>query len=392
MPPNAGVYKVGQPYQIDNVWYYPREQPDYDETGIASWYGPTFYGHRTANGEMYDGNQLTAAHRTLPMPVNVRVTNLDNGKSILVRVNDRGPYARGRIIDLSARAAQLLDVVRTGTARVRVTYLSRADINGAPSPSETPPEIASALPAAPTGKVDSSGLAIIPGAAVAAPPVNVAALPPPPPPPPVQAAAPADQVTHVPVPAMTHLYVQVGAFSKLENAKSLLAKLGGDLRISTLQRGGQTLYRVRSGPLNSVEDADAGPEPRDRPWQQRRAYRRRSIRTHHGVPMRRFLSLLFLTLLAAMAGTPAFAAMDTNAEHALLMDAATGQVLWQKDGLTPMPPASMSQIDDPGSSVPAPEGRARKADRHAAGVGAGLAHARFENVRGNWARASRWNL
>ena len=101
VPPNAGVYKVGQPYQIDNVWYYPREQPDYDETGIASWYGPTFYGKRTANGELYDGNQLTAAHRTLPMPVNVRVTNLDNGKSLVVRVNDRGPYARGRIIDLS---------------------------------------------------------------------------------------------------------------------------------------------------------------------------------------------------------------------------------------------------------------------------------------------------
>src|SRR5579871_6664795 len=101
VPPNAGVYKIGQPYQIDNIWYYPSEQPDYDETGIASWYGPTFYGHRTANGEMYDGNQLTAAHRTLPMPVNVRVTNLDNGKSIIVRVNDRGPYARGRIIDLS---------------------------------------------------------------------------------------------------------------------------------------------------------------------------------------------------------------------------------------------------------------------------------------------------
>ncbi len=102
VPPNAGVYKVGNPYQIDNVWYYPREQPDYDETGIASWYGPTFYGKYTANGEIYDGNALTAAHRTLPMPVNVRVTNLDNGKSIVVRVNDRGPYARGRIIDLSA--------------------------------------------------------------------------------------------------------------------------------------------------------------------------------------------------------------------------------------------------------------------------------------------------
>ncbi|MBV9695054.1 MAG: septal ring lytic transglycosylase RlpA family protein, partial [Alphaproteobacteria bacterium] len=153
----GGVYKVGNPYQIDGTWYYPREQPDYDETGIASWYGPTFYGHKTANGEMYDGNQLTAAHKTLPMPVNVRVTNLDNGKSLVVRVNDRGPYARGRIIDLSKRAAELLDVVQTGTARVRVTYLSRADINGAP-PSITPPAIANALPAAPAGKVDTAAL------------------------------------------------------------------------------------------------------------------------------------------------------------------------------------------------------------------------------------------
>src|ERR1700722_2653499 len=200
-PPNAGVYKIGQPYQIDNVWYYPREQPDYDETGIASWYGPTFYGHRTANGEMYDGTALTAAHRTLPMPVNVRVTNLDNGKSIIVRVNDRGPYARGRIIDLSRRAAELLDVVKTGTARVRVTYLARADINGGPPPSETPPEIANALPAAPTAKVDTSGLGIIPGAAVA-PPVTVAALPAPVALAPVSSApvTPSDQVTHVPVP------------------------------------------------------------------------------------------------------------------------------------------------------------------------------------------------
>ena len=258
VPPNAGVYKVGQPYQIDNVWYYPREQPDYDETGIASWYGPTFYGHRTANGEMYDGNQLTAAHRTLPMPVNVRVTNLENGKSIIVRVNDRGPYARGRIIDLSAKAAQLLDVVRTGTARVRVTYLGRADMdNGAPPPSETPPEIANALPAAPTEKVDRSALGIVPGVAVA-PPVTVAALPAPVPSAPAAATlVPSDQVTRVPVPAVTHLYVQVGAFCNLDNAKTLLAKLGGDLRISTLQRAGQTIYRVRTGPLNSTEEADA---------------------------------------------------------------------------------------------------------------------------------------
>lgn len=258
-PPRSGVYKVGNPYQIDGVWYYPHEQPDYDETGIASWYGPTFYGKTTANGELYDGNQLTAAHRTLPMPVNVRVTNLENGKSIVVRVNDRGPYARGRIIDLSRRAAELLDVIQNGTARVRVTYVGRADLaGGKPPPPETPPEIASALPAAPTAKVQTAPLNALPGVAQAAPrrqyqmPQAVTA-------PPIQMAANqvTGQVTQMPVPAATRLYVQVGAFSQLKNARLLLARLGGDLRISPLQRNGQTLYRVRTGPLNSVEDADA---------------------------------------------------------------------------------------------------------------------------------------
>jgi len=259
VPPNAGTYKVGTPYQIEGIWYYPREQPDYDETGIASWYGPTFYGKNTANGELYDGGALTAAHRTLPMPVNVRVTNLDNGKSIVVRVNDRGPYARGRIIDLSRHAAELLDVVQTGTARVRVTYLGRADLRGGmPPPSETPPEIASALPAAPTAKVEVAQLGIVSGAAVA-PPGRQYSMPKAATSAPMQVAStePTGQVTRVPVPAATHLYVQVGAFSKLDNARMLLSKLGGDLRISTLQRNGQTLYRVRTGPLNSVEDADA---------------------------------------------------------------------------------------------------------------------------------------
>jgi rare lipoprotein A len=257
VPPNAGVYKIGQPYQVDNVWYYPREQPDYDETGIASWYGPDFYGKPTANGETYDGNQLTAAHKTLPMPVNVRVTNLDNGKSLVVRVNDRGPYARGRVIDLSRRAAELLDVVQTGTARVRVTYLGRADINGKP-PDETPPEIARALPAAPSAKVDVAALGIVPGATVA-PPARTSSLPTAAPIPAQMFAdnQPTGQVTRVPVPPVTRLYVQLGAFSKLDNAKALLNKVGGDIRISTLQRAGQTLYRVRSGPLPSVADADA---------------------------------------------------------------------------------------------------------------------------------------
>jgi rare lipoprotein A len=174
-------------------------------------------------------------------------------------VNDRGPYARGRIIDLSRRAAELLDVVQSGTAKVRVTYLSRADLEGGGAPPPiTAPEIASALPAVPSGKVDSSALGVVPGAPVA-PPVTQKPLPTPVALPPVQVAVnqPTGQVVQEPVSAATRLYVQVGAFSKMENARTLLNKLGGDLKISSIQRNGQTLYRVRTGPLNSIEDADA---------------------------------------------------------------------------------------------------------------------------------------
>ena len=263
LPPNGGVYKIGNPYQIDGTWYYPREQPDYDETGIASWYGPTFYGHRTANGEMYDGSAMTAAHRTLPMPVNVRVTNLENGKSVVVRVNDRGPYAKGRIIDLSEAAARELDVIRTGTARVRVTYLARADgVVGAPPPSETPPEIAQAVPAAPTQKIDTAALNVLPGATVA-PPVAPVGMPVPAVapdlPPAVTDVQPNGRVTEVPVPAVTHIYIQVGAFSTPANAARLKDRLSAEsgLFVSPIGRAGQTLYRVRSGPYASVADADA---------------------------------------------------------------------------------------------------------------------------------------
>lgn len=257
VPPNAGVYKIGSPYEVQGTWYYPREQPDYDETGIASWYGPGFYGKPTADGEIYTANDLTAAHRTLPMPVNVRVTNLENGRSLIVRVNDRGPFAKGRIIDLSQRAATLLGFLQAGTARVRVTYVGRADLNGAPPP-QTPPQIARAVPAAPSTKVDSQALAIIPGTALA-PPTPTVSMPTPqaePPPPPAANTQPTGQVSEVPVPAVTHLYVQVGAFSNLSNARRLLANLGGDLHISIFRRGGQTLYRVRTGPLNTTAQAD----------------------------------------------------------------------------------------------------------------------------------------
>jgi rare lipoprotein A len=261
--PPAGVYKVGQPYQINGSWYYPHEQPDYDETGIASWYGPAFHGKRTADGEIFDANGLTAAHRTLPLPVNVRVTNLQNGRSLVLRVNDRGPFAKGRIIDVSERAAQLLGFYRQGTARVRVTYLDRADRpNGRPQPDETPPKIASALPPAPAKKVDVGDLTAVPGAAVA-PPVTVARLPSPvASPDPARADTdkePTGEVTRMAVPADTHLYVQAGAFSSYDNARRLRARLAqaGGMRISSIDKNGMRLYRVRMGPFDDVAEADS---------------------------------------------------------------------------------------------------------------------------------------
>lgn len=172
----AGAYKVGTPYQINGVWYYPKEDPFYDETGVASWYGSDFHGKATANGERYDMDALTAAHRTLPMPTVVRVTNLENGRSIRLRVNDRGPYARGRIIDVSRRAANLLGFQGQGTARVRVQFEGRAEVGAAPPQHDG--EITAARPAdvraAPVAGVSSSSLAPPPGA-TAAPPRQTAA-------------------------------------------------------------------------------------------------------------------------------------------------------------------------------------------------------------------------
>jgi len=130
VPKGGGRYKVGEPYQVNGRWYYPRENTRYDRVGIASWYGEKFHGRYTANGEIFDMNALTAAHPTLPMPVYAEVTNLSNGRSIVVRINDRGPYARGREIDLSRRSAQALGIYRHGTAKVRVRYLGKAPLNG----------------------------------------------------------------------------------------------------------------------------------------------------------------------------------------------------------------------------------------------------------------------
>ena len=130
VPKGGGVYRVGSPYQIAGVWYEPREDTRYDRIGTASWYGELFHGRRTANGEIYDMDRLSAAHPTLPLPIYARVTNLQNNRSIIVRINDRGPYANDRIIDLSRRSAELLGYRTKGTAQVRVQFLARAPLNG----------------------------------------------------------------------------------------------------------------------------------------------------------------------------------------------------------------------------------------------------------------------
>jgi rare lipoprotein A len=144
-PKPAPPVKIGKPYQVFGKFYYPSDDRGYDQKGIASWYGPGFHALNTANGERYDQDDLTAAHKTLPMPSWVEVENLDNGRKLVVRINDRGPFVDGRIIDLSRRAAQLLGVAGPGTARVRVR---RVFPDGAPPPAVAPPPviIASAPP------------------------------------------------------------------------------------------------------------------------------------------------------------------------------------------------------------------------------------------------------
>ncbi len=130
VPKGGGVYRVGSPYVVAGRVYVPEDDPHYRAEGLASWYGSDFHGRATANGEIFDSDSISAAHPTLPLPSYARVTNLGNGRSIIVRVNDRGPYAGNRIIDVSKHTAHLLGFTVRGTARVRVEYVGRAPIEG----------------------------------------------------------------------------------------------------------------------------------------------------------------------------------------------------------------------------------------------------------------------
>jgi rare lipoprotein A len=267
-------YKLGKPYQIDGAWYYPKIDYDYNETGIASWYGPDFHGKATASGEPFDQNALTAAHKTLPMPTIVRVTNLENGRSIEVRINDRGPFVNDRVIDLTRRGAQLLGFEAQGTARVRVQVMKEDSIAlankvggpqlayaGEPEPQPPMP----APTAAPAGQVTTQRLnangqlsAPLPqnssnsvvsqpsgaGASKVIPPSAYPAL--------------SSTVSYQPV-KPTNIFIQAGAFLQQSNAQNLTGKLRnlGTTRITQVQVGTQTFYRVRLGPIQRVEDADA---------------------------------------------------------------------------------------------------------------------------------------
>lgn len=252
-PSAGGGYKVGKPYQVGGVWYVPREQPDYNEVGIASWYGDAFHLKTTANGEIFDMNAMTAAHTTLPLPSMVEVTNLSNGRKVRVRVNDRGPFAGNRIIDLSREAARQLGVERQGLAKVRVRYVGPAPLLGR----DAGVRVARAKPVAPQ-------------------PVQMARAAPPPPrrtPAPTRPDRRYDEqaaFTSAPVAAPRRLQIipampaaagpayriQAGAFSEEARARRAAARLSGmgDAVVEPVERNGVTLYRVvLSGPQDELQ-------------------------------------------------------------------------------------------------------------------------------------------
>jgi len=238
VPKGGGVYKVGLPYQIAGRWYYPRENRNYDRVGTASWYGVLFHGRRTANGEIYNMEALTAAHPTLPIPSYAQVTNLDNRRTIVVRINDRGPYASNRIIDLSRRSSSILGFERRGTATVRVKYLGPAPLNGNDnyerrflasqqwmrgSPRRGRYAVGSADRLT-VGSVHRTSRTSVANARVYA----------------------------------NDYYVQAGAFRVASNAERLRRILvsAGPARVEPVTAGGGLLYRVVLGPFPAKEVAD----------------------------------------------------------------------------------------------------------------------------------------
>ena len=285
-----GTYKVGQPYKIDGVTYTPQETFTLTETGTASWYGPGFHGKSTANGERYDQADRTAAHRTLQMPAIVRVTNLENGRSTVVRVNDRGPFARSRVIDLSRTAAEEIDMVGKGTARVRVEQLQAESlaVKEVALSGGGPAEQQQAVAQLASGKRSVPAPPPVPApapVAVPPPPVMQASYEPPPAPaaavqtvyappprtgtpfgaprsasgdvPPTIASLSATTATATPSSQLNGFFVQVGAFTTQENAEKQRGAVRsyGNPEISQVSANGRDVYRVRLGPYTTQDAA-----------------------------------------------------------------------------------------------------------------------------------------
>ncbi len=262
-----GYFKIGTPYQVDGKWYYPSEDYAYVQEGIASWYGQDFHGKKTANGEKYDMNAVTAAHPTLPMPSVVRVTNLDNGRQLNVRVNDRGPFHSSRIIDVSRRAAQLLGFYDVGTAHVRVEIDATESINlKNQALKDHPPEMPRVV-AAPRESITSMSLA-----PVTATPADTAPKPAAPPKtaakPPALKPSTLKPVPKQPEPRIARAdpgqqplgyFIQAGAFSDPANAQRLEEQLTvlGPVVIEPVTVNSGQIYRVRVGPFANAAAAEA---------------------------------------------------------------------------------------------------------------------------------------
>lgn len=247
-----GGYKLGEPYEIDHVWYFPSYDSNYDMTGVASWYGHPFHGRPTANGERYDMNDVTAAHPTLPLPSRVRVTNLENGRQLVLRVNDRGPFIDGRLIDVSRRAAQLLGFYREGLAEVRVEYLGldhlEPDVpwpvdspktllaNGTPSAATTSHEVASSI-----GAVERPPVK----------PVRTAA---------VHSSRVENNVNGTTIAGSSRsrgLLVEAAVLEERDDADRLSAIVRslGTVAVEPERRSGRVVYAVRIGPVASDDEA-----------------------------------------------------------------------------------------------------------------------------------------
>lgn len=241
--------RVGPPYEANGRWYVPTPEPGYQQTGTASWYGPQFHGQRTASGETFDETALTAAHPTLPIPSLVQVTNLENGREVIVRVNDRGPFVGERLIDLSRGAAQVLGFESSGHARVNVRYLGPAPRRVNADGSEAPASAPSSPPAAQPANQEEGPRSLLP------PPSSNTDL----------AGAPVDNAPYVAQPSYAApvaggYFVQVGAFSDLANAHRVRDTVGaaGPVVVDVRQAAsGAELFRVRVGPYASREEADA---------------------------------------------------------------------------------------------------------------------------------------